>query len=139
MQSHLIFRRIRALSEEHGKPVFVFVEDVGASGGYMIAAAGDEIVVDPSSIVGSIGVVAATFGFDKAIEKLGIDREAVIAASKDPSVDAEISENYKIAEALGLRGTPSFVVGDEVIPGAISFEALQEKITKARESACRTC
>ncbi len=93
VQSHLIFRRIRALSEEHGKPVFVFVEDVGASGGYMIAAAGDEIIVDPSSIVGSIGVVAATFGFDKAIEKLGIDRRVYTAGDRKVTLDPFRPEN----------------------------------------------
>ena len=63
MQSHLIYKRIRTLAEEKEKPVIVFVEDVCASGGYMIACAGDEIVVDPASIVGSIGVVTAGFGF----------------------------------------------------------------------------
>src|SRR5690606_2150862 len=56
VQSHLIFQRIRSLAEEHKKKVFVFVEDVAASGGYMIACAGDEIFADPSSITGSIGV-----------------------------------------------------------------------------------
>jgi len=87
VQSHLIFKRIRDLAEEHGKPVFVFIEDVGASGGYMIAAAGDEIVVDPSSIVGSIGVVAATFGFDKAIEKLGVERRVYTAGDRKVMLD----------------------------------------------------
>ncbi len=67
-QSHLIFRRIRAL------PVVAFVEDVAASGGYMIACAADEIVADPTSIVGSIGVVSAGFGFPGLLEKLGIER-----------------------------------------------------------------
>ena len=63
VQSHLIYKRIRALAEEKKKRVIVAVEDVAASGGYMIAAAGDEIVVDAGSIVGSIGVVSAGFGF----------------------------------------------------------------------------
>src|ERR1700680_4681142 len=65
VQSHLIFKRIRALADEKGKRVIVAVEDVAASGGYMIAVAGDEIVVDASSIVGSIGVLFAGFGFPK--------------------------------------------------------------------------
>ena len=65
VQSHLIFRRIRQLADEKKIPVIVFIEDAGASGGYMIACAGDEIYCDPFSIVGSIGVVGATFGFDK--------------------------------------------------------------------------
>ncbi|MGH6923645.1 MAG: S49 family peptidase [Propylenella sp.] len=74
VQSHLIYKRIRALAEEKEKTVVVFVEDVCASGGYMIACAGDEIVVDPASIVGSIGVVTAGFGFVDAMRKLGVER-----------------------------------------------------------------
>src|SRR6266566_4077285 len=74
VQSHLVFQRIRHLAAEKKKPVFAFVEDVAASGGYMIACAADEIVADPSSIVGSIGVIGASFGFTKLIEKIGIER-----------------------------------------------------------------
>ncbi|MGH1575489.1 S49 family peptidase [Methylobacterium sp. P31] len=73
-QSHLIHRRIRALAEEKHLPVIAFVEDVAASGGYMIACAADEIVADPTSIVGSIGVVSAGFGFHGLLEKLGVER-----------------------------------------------------------------
>jgi protein-disulfide isomerase len=75
----------------------------------------------------------------KVVEDLGIDLAAVEAAAKDPAVDEQIAENYKIAEDLGLRGTPSYVVGEEVIPGAVSFETLREKIDTAREAACQTC
>lgn len=74
VQSHLIYRRIRQLADERGKRVYVFCEDVAASGGYFLALAGDEIYADPSSIVGSIGVISSGFGFDKALERLGIDR-----------------------------------------------------------------
>ena len=74
VQSHLIYKRIRALAEEKEKTVIVFVEDVCASGGYMIACAGDEIVVDPASIVGSIGVVTAGFGYVEAMRKVGVER-----------------------------------------------------------------
>src|SRR2546423_15722760 len=63
VQSHLVFQRIRQLAAEKERPVIAFVEDVAASGGYMIACAADEIVADPSSILGSIGVVGAPFGF----------------------------------------------------------------------------
>ncbi|MCJ2017405.1 MULTISPECIES: S49 family peptidase [unclassified Methylobacterium] len=73
-QSHLIHRRIRALAEEKSLPVIAFVEDVAASGGYMIACAADEIIADPTSIVGSIGVVSAGFGFHNLLEKLGVER-----------------------------------------------------------------
>src|SRR6266852_4255264 len=74
VQSHLIFKRIRALADEKKVPVFAFVEDVAASGGYMIACAADEIICDTSSIVGSIGVVGGSFGLNKLIEKIGVER-----------------------------------------------------------------
>jgi signal peptide peptidase SppA len=82
VQSHLIFSRIRQLAEEKGKRVYVFCEDVAASGGYFLALAGDEIYADPSSIVGSIGVISASFGLDRFIERFGIERR-VHAAGKD--------------------------------------------------------
>ena len=82
-QSHLIHRRIRALSLEKGVPVTAFVEDVAASGGYMIACAADDIVADPTSIVGSIGVVSAGFGFPGLLEKLGVERRVhTVGAAK---------------------------------------------------------
>ena len=87
VQSHLIYRRIRMLAEEKKKKVIAFVEDVAASGGYMIACAADEIVIDPSSIVGSIGVISASFGFDKTIKKLGIDRRVHTAGENKMSLD----------------------------------------------------
>src|SRR4029453_11397406 len=73
VQSHLIFKRIRALADEKKGPVFAFVEDVAASGGYMIACAADEIICDTSSIVGSIGVVGGSFGLAKLIEKMRVE------------------------------------------------------------------
>ncbi|GJD95113.1 S49 family peptidase [Methylobacterium iners] len=73
-QSHLIHQRIRSLAAEKGLPVLAFVEDVAASGGYMIACAADEIHADPASLVGSIGVVSAGFGFDRLIERIGVER-----------------------------------------------------------------
>jgi signal peptide peptidase SppA len=74
VQSHLIFGRIRQLAKEKGKRVYVFCEDIAASGGYFLALAGDEIYADPSSIVGSIGVISAGFGLDKFIDRFGIER-----------------------------------------------------------------
>ncbi|HVT55697.1 MAG TPA: S49 family peptidase [Xanthobacteraceae bacterium] len=87
VQSHLIYQRIRSLAAEKKKKVIAFVEDVAASGGYMIACAADEIVVDRSSIVGSIGVISASFGFDKAIKKLGIDRRVHTAGDNKLTLD----------------------------------------------------
>jgi signal peptide peptidase SppA len=87
VQSRLIFQRIRMLAEEKEKPVLVFVEDAAASGGYMIACAGDEIIADPSSIVGSIGVVGATFGFVGLMERLGVERRVYTAGEKKVTLD----------------------------------------------------
>jgi signal peptide peptidase SppA len=93
VQAHLIYQRIRQLAAEKNIPVIAFVEDVGASGGYMIACAADEIVCDPSSIVGSIGVVGASFGFEKAIGKLGIERRLYTAGEHKAMLDPFLPEN----------------------------------------------
>lgn len=87
VQSRLIYSRIRELAEEKKKRVLIFVEDVAASGGYMIALAGDEIIADETSIVGSIGVVAATFGFVEAIDKLGVERRVYTAGKNKVTLD----------------------------------------------------
>ncbi|HEX4553492.1 MAG TPA: S49 family peptidase [Xanthobacteraceae bacterium] len=100
VQSHLIYRRIRQLAEEKGVPVIAFVEDVAASGGYMIACAADEIVCDPSSIVGSIGVVGATFGFPDALQKLGIERRVYTAGDKKVMLDPFLPEKPEDVERL---------------------------------------
>ena len=100
VQSSLIFRRIRQLAEEKKKTVYVFCEDVAASGGYYLAAAGDEIYADPSSIVGSIGVISAGFGFDKAIEKLGIERRVYTAGQAKGSLDSFQPEKPDDVERL---------------------------------------
>ena len=92
VQSHLIFRRIRQLAEEKARPVIGFVEDVAASGGYMIACAADEIVCDESSIVGSIGVVGGTFGFNRLIEKIGVERRLYTAGEHKAMLDPFLPE-----------------------------------------------
>jgi len=93
VQSHLIFQRVRQLSAEKKVPVVAFVEDVAASGGYMIACAADEIFADPSSIVGSIGVIGATFGFDKLIDKIGIERRIYTSGINKAMLDPFLPEN----------------------------------------------
>ncbi|MGE3148673.1 MAG: S49 family peptidase, partial [Pseudorhodoplanes sp.] len=100
VQSHLIFKRIRQLSDEKKLPVLSFIEDVGASGGYMLACAGDEIICDQSSIVGSIGVVGSSFGFQKAIEKLGIERRIYTAGDHKAMLDPFLPENPDDVERL---------------------------------------
>lgn len=87
VQSSLIARRIRQLADRHNTKVLAFVEDVAASGGYWLACVADEIYADPSSIVGSIGVVSAGFGFEGAIEKLGITRRAHTAGENKMRLD----------------------------------------------------
>jgi serine protease SohB len=93
VQSHLIYQRIRQLSVEKKKPVIAFVEDVAASGGYMIACAADEIVADPSSIVGSIGVIGASFGFAKLIDKIGVERRIYTSGTNKAMLDPFLPEN----------------------------------------------
>jgi serine protease SohB len=93
VQSHLVYKRVRQLADEKKLPVIVFIEDVGASGGYMIACAGDEIYCDAFSIVGSIGVVGATFGLDKAIQKLGIERRVYTSGDRKATLDPFLPEN----------------------------------------------
>ena len=91
-QSHLIYRRIRQLADEKHIPVLAFVEDVGASGGYMLACAADEIICDQYSIVGSIGVVGGTFGFTKLMDKLGIERRLYTAGDRKVMLDPFLPE-----------------------------------------------
>ena len=92
VQSNLIFKRIRQLAEEKEKKVYVFCEDVAASGGYFLSIAGDEIYADPSSIVGSIGVISQGFGFVDAIEKLGIERRVYTAGLSKSTLDPFLPE-----------------------------------------------
>ena len=102
-QSNLICRRIRQLSEEKKVPVIAFIEDVGASGGYMLACAADEIVCDEYSIVGSIGVVGGSFGFPKLMEKLGIERRIYTAGDRKVMLDPfepEKPEDVKRIKAI---------------------------------------
>ncbi len=91
-QSHLIFRRIRQLAEEKKIPVLAYVEDVGASGAYMLACAADEIICDQYSIVGSIGVVGGTFGFPKLMDKLGIERRLYTSGEHKGMLDPFLPE-----------------------------------------------
>jgi signal peptide peptidase SppA len=112
VQSHLIFSRIRALADEKKLPVLVFVEDAAASGGYMIACAGDEIFADPSSLVGSIGVVSAGFGLDRLIERFGIERRVHTAGRHKAMLDPfrpEQAEDVERLKAIQARVHDTFV------------------------------
>ena len=100
VQSRMICDAIRDEAAEKGTPVFSFIEDVGASGGYILALAGDEIYADQSSIVGSIGVISAGFGFDKAIARIGIDRRIRTAGISKSRLDPFEPEKTEDLERL---------------------------------------
>ena len=105
VQSRQIYLRIRQLAAEKKLPVLVFVEDVAASGGYMIACAGDEIFCDPSSILGSIGVVGGSFGFQELIKKIGVERRLYTAGAHKAMLDPFKPENPDdVARVKALQG-----------------------------------
>lgn len=100
VQSRAIFNRIRTLAVEKEKKVLVFVEDVAASGGYLIALAGDEIIADPTSIVGSIGVISGGFGFPELLKKIGIERRVYTAGSNKSVLDPFMPEKQSDIDHL---------------------------------------
>lgn len=87
VQSALIAGRIRALAAEKKLPVYAFAEDVAASGGYWLLTAGDELYADESSIIGSIGVVAGSFGFPQALQRLGVERRLYTSGTHKAALD----------------------------------------------------
>ncbi|HKJ61018.1 MAG TPA: S49 family peptidase [Hyphomicrobiales bacterium] len=134
VQSRLIFQRIRDLAKENNVRVYMFAEDVAASGGYMLLCAGDEIYADTSSIVGSIGVIAAGFGFVELINKIGVERRVYTAGEQkltldafkpeDPedvarlkAIQAEVHEDF-IALVRDRRGKAIEDAGDQLFTGA---------------------
>lgn len=111
-QSSLIGARIRRLAEENKVPVYAFVEDVAASGGYWLATAADEIFVDASSIVGSIGVISASFGFTGLMERHGVERRVHTAGKEKSMLDPfrpERTEDIKRLKALQQQIHDSFI------------------------------
>ena len=100
VQSHLIHDYIRQLAKKNKKKVIVFAEDVAASGGYLIACAGDEIYANSSSIVGSIGVISASFGFQDAIKKIGIQRRVYTAGKNKSTLDPFKEEKEEDIERI---------------------------------------
>lgn len=112
VQSRLIYQRIRDLAEEKRKRVLVFVEDVAASGGYMIALAGDEIIADPSSVIGSIGVISASFGFPELLRKIGVERRVYTAGVNKLTLDPfqpEKPEDVERLKSLQLEIHETFI------------------------------
>ncbi|MEN0087270.1 MAG: S49 family peptidase [Pseudomonadota bacterium] len=112
VQSRFIHDRIRQLADENDKKVVVFTEEVAASGGYWIACAGDEIIADPASIVGSIGVISASFGFTGLIEKLGVERRVYTAGQNKSTLDPfkpEQPEDVEYLKSLQLDIHEQFI------------------------------
>jgi serine protease SohB len=99
-QSSLLFRRIRQLAEEKDVPVVAFAEDVAASGGYWLALAADEVFAEETSLVGSIGVITASFGFVDAMRKLGVQRRLYTAGENKSLLDPFLTEDPKGVERL---------------------------------------
>lgn len=130
VQSTLIHNRVRALAEEHGKPVLAFVEDLGASGGYILACAGDEIIADPSSIVGSIGVLSGGFGFSGLMERLGVDRRLYTAGDNKAALDPFSPED---PEAVARLDDTLKALHDEFI--ALVRERRGERLREDAEPA----
>jgi signal peptide peptidase SppA len=100
VQSALIAKRVRDIAGEKNIPVYAFVEDVAASGGYWLACAADEIYANASSVVGSIGVISASFGLHEAIHKLGVERRVYTAGEKKMMLDPFQPENPDDVERL---------------------------------------
>ena len=112
VQSHLIYSYIRQLAEKNKVKVIIFAEDVAASGGYLISCAGDEIYANSSSIIGSIGVISASFGFKDLIKKIGVERRVYTAGKNkstlDPFVD-EKEEDVKRLKSIQLELHADFI------------------------------
>ena len=100
VQSHLIYKFIKEQAKKNKKKVIVFAEDVAASGGYLIACSGDEIYANSSSIIGSIGVISASFGFKNLIEKIGVQRRVYTAGKNKSTLDPFLDEKEEDIKRL---------------------------------------
>ena len=100
VQSHLIYKLIRNQADKYKKKVIVFAEDVAASGGYLIACSGDEIYANPSSIIGSIGVIYSSFGFKDLIQKIGVQRRVYTAGKNKSTLDPFLDEKEEDIKRL---------------------------------------
>ena len=96
----MIYSYIRQLADEKKTKVIIFAEDVAASGGYFIACAGDEIYANSSSIIGSIGVITASFGFKEMIKKIGVERRIYTAGKNKSTLDPFVDEKADDVERL---------------------------------------
>jgi signal peptide peptidase SppA len=104
VQTELLYTYIRTLSKKKEVPVYTFVEDVAASGGYWLACAGDEIYASASSIVGSIGVISAGFGFPELLKKIGVERRVYSQGENKSILDPFKEEKASDVEILNAVG-----------------------------------
>ena len=121
VQSHLIYSYIRELADKKKVKVLIFAEDVAASGGYLISCAGDEIYANSSSIVGSIGVISASFGFKDLIKKIGVERRIYTAGKNKSTLDPfveEKEEDIKRLKSIQLELHADFIKVVEKSRGA---------------------
>ncbi len=112
VQSHLIYSYIRELADKKKIKVLIFAEDVAASGGYLISCAGDEIYANSSSIIGSIGVISASFGFKDLIQKIGVERRVYTAGKNKSTLDPfleEKEEDIKRLKSIQLELHDDFI------------------------------
>ena len=100
VQSHMIYNFIRYQAKKNKKKVIIFAEDVAASGGYLIACAGDEIYSNSSSIIGSIGVIYSSFGFTELIKRIGVERRVHTAGKNKSTLDPFLEEKKEDIERL---------------------------------------
>ena len=131
VQSHLIYSYIKQLAKEKKVKVIIFAEDVAASGGYLISCAGNEIYANSSSIIGSIGVISASFGFKELIKKIGIERRVYTAGKNkstlDPFVD-EKEEDIKRLKSIQLELHADFIKVVETSRGSKLIEPEKNNI-----------
>merc|ERR1712164_20550 len=135
VQSHLIYKYIKDQAKKNKKKVIVFAEDVAASGGYLIACSGDEIYANSSSIIGSIGVISASFGFQDAIKKIGVQRRVYTAGKNKSTLDPfkeEKEEDIERIKKLQLELHSDFI---EVVKKAEEQNLkIQKKIILLQEN-----
>ena len=129
VQSELIYNKIRSLAEKNKVKVITIAEDVAASGGYMLMCAGDELIANKSSIVGSIGVISASFGFKDLIEKIGVKRRIFTAGENKSFLDPFVDVQDKDVEKLIKVQTSIFK----------NFKALVLKNRKEKIEADKVC
>jgi signal peptide peptidase SppA len=131
VQSHLIFSYIRQLADKKKIKVLIFAEDVAASGGYLISCAGDEIYANSSSIIGSIGVISASFGFKDLIKKIGIERRVYTAGKNKSTLDPfveEKEEDIKRLKSIQLELHTDFIKVVETSRGSKIKDAEKNNI-----------